>query len=61
VSIYADLHQAMQKAMTKVGMPLDDGPKSPFDHKPVEGDEVAALRAQLQEMQATIAVLRSHT
>lgn len=56
-----DLHQAMQKAMTKVGMPLDDGPKSPFDHKPVEGDEVAALRAQLQEMQATIAVLRSHT
>jgi len=54
-----DLHQAMQKAMTKVGMPLEQGPSSPFQHKPPAGSEAAALRAQVQALQAELASLRA--
>lgn len=45
------MHKAMQKAMIKVGMPLDRGPLTPFDHKPADAHEqAAALRAQLQTL-----------
>lgn len=55
--MHTDLHKAMQKAMTKVGMPHHMGPATPFDHKPTDEPDRAALRSQLQAVRSRMEAL----
>lgn len=57
--VRADLHQAMQKAMQRVGMPLEQGPASPHDFARGAAAEAAALRAQVQQLQAELAAAQA--
>ena len=56
---HADLDQAMQKAMAAVGMPPQGGAASPYSFARGAAEEAAALRAQVQQLQAELAAARA--
>ena len=55
---HTDLDQAMQKAMAAVGMP-QKAAASPYSFARGAATEAAALRAQVQQLQAELAAARA--
>ena len=49
----------MQKAMFAVGMPLQKAAASPYSFARGAATEAAALRAQVQQLQAELAAVRA--
>lgn len=49
----------MQKAMAAVGMPTQKSAASPYSFARGAAEEAAALRAQVQQLQAELAAVRA--